>query len=65
MIADRLAEHVKNCAVDKLADHFAQVRHCALLLTDEQLWYRPNQSSNPIGMTHPWSAWMPDRRVRA
>ena len=49
MIADRLAEHVKNCATDKLADHFAQVRRCAELLTDEQLWYRPNQSSNPIG----------------
>lgn len=49
MIADRLAEHVKNCAADKLADHLSQVRHCVELLTDEQIGYRPNQSSNSIG----------------
>ena len=35
-------------AVDKLQDHFAQIRRCVGLLSDDQLWFRPNPSSNSI-----------------
>jgi uncharacterized damage-inducible protein DinB len=33
----------------KLEDHFAQIRRCAALLSDAQLWYRPNEHSNSVG----------------
>src|SRR5262245_32113644 len=36
-------------AARKLEDHFAQIRRCAALLSDEQLWYRPNEHSNSVG----------------
>jgi uncharacterized damage-inducible protein DinB len=35
-------------AVEKLRDHFAQARRCVGLLNDEQLWFRPNESSNSV-----------------
>lgn len=35
-------------AIDKLADHLAQVRRCTALLSEDQVWYRPNESSNSV-----------------
>ena len=37
-----------NYARNKLADNLAQIERCAGLLTDEQLWSRPNDVSNSI-----------------
>lgn len=36
-------------AVRKLEDHFAQIRRCVGMLSDEQLWFRPNAHSNSVG----------------
>ena len=49
MIADDLSRALVTFATEKLADHSAQVKRCAALLTDAQLWYRPNESSNSVG----------------
>jgi len=35
-------------SVEKLSDHFAQIRRCVGLLSDQQLWFRPNESSNSV-----------------
>lgn len=35
-------------AAAKLRDHLEQVLRCVGLLSDEQLWFRPNQNSNSI-----------------
>ncbi|HVP13590.1 MAG TPA: DinB family protein [Phycisphaerae bacterium] len=35
-------------AIEKLRDHMAQIERCVGLLNDEQLWFRPNQSSNSV-----------------
>jgi uncharacterized damage-inducible protein DinB len=32
----------------KLQDHFAQIRRCVSLLSDDQLWFRPNDHSNSV-----------------
>lgn len=49
MKTERLAEQLRGCAAEKLADYFAQVRRCAELLSPEQLWYRANEASNSVG----------------
>ena len=33
----------------KLNDHYTQIKRCAALLSNEQIWYRPNDSSNAVG----------------
>jgi uncharacterized damage-inducible protein DinB len=35
-------------ATSKIRDHVAQIRRCVGLLNDDQLWYRPNESSNSV-----------------
>jgi uncharacterized damage-inducible protein DinB len=35
-------------AVEKLRDHLAQIGRCVGLLSDDQLWFRPNESSNSL-----------------
>ncbi len=35
-------------AATKLRDHLSQIERCAGLLSDEQLWFRPNEHSNSI-----------------
>jgi uncharacterized damage-inducible protein DinB len=35
-------------AQQKLRDHFAQVCRCVGLLSEQQLWFRPNESSNSV-----------------
>lgn len=48
MQADSSHTLLAGYAVEKLRDHFAQLRRCVGLLGDEQLWFRPNESSNSI-----------------
>ena len=36
-------------AARKLSDHYSQIKRCAALLSNGQLWYRPNDSSNAVG----------------
>ncbi len=35
-------------AATKLRDHLSQIERCVGLLSDEQLWFRPNEHSNSI-----------------
>jgi uncharacterized damage-inducible protein DinB len=35
-------------AATKLWDHLSQIERCAGLLSDRQLWFRPNENSNSI-----------------
>ncbi|MEK6644107.1 MAG: DinB family protein [Planctomycetota bacterium] len=35
-------------AARKLSDHHAQIERCVGLLSDDQLWHRPNEHSNSI-----------------
>jgi uncharacterized damage-inducible protein DinB len=35
-------------AATKLRDHLSQIERCVGLLSDEQLWFRPNENSNSI-----------------
>jgi uncharacterized damage-inducible protein DinB len=35
-------------AADKLRGHSAQVLRCADMLSDDQLWFRPNENSNSV-----------------
>lgn len=36
-------------AIQKLGDHLAQIRRCTSLMSSEEIWYRPNESSNSVG----------------
>lgn len=36
-------------AADNLNEHLGRIRRCVQLLSDEQVWYRPNGHSNSIG----------------
>jgi hypothetical protein len=36
-------------AGEKLQDHLSQVRRCVGLLSEEQVWFRPNEHSNSVG----------------
>ena len=36
-------------AARKMEDHFSQIRRCAALLSEEQLWFRANAHSNSVG----------------
>lgn len=44
-----LASNFSEYAARKMEDHFAQIRRCAGLLSEEQLWFRPNSHSNSVG----------------
>jgi len=48
MASNRIPREFRGYAASKLAEHFAQVRRCAGLLSDEQLWFRPNEHSNSV-----------------
>ncbi|HKQ47362.1 MAG TPA: DinB family protein [Phycisphaerae bacterium] len=43
-----VAPILRRYAIEKLADHFAQVRRCCALLSAEQIWFRPNDNSNSV-----------------
>lgn len=43
--ARRLGEY----AVEKVGDHHAQIQRCLGLLSEEQVWFRPNGHSNSVG----------------
>jgi uncharacterized damage-inducible protein DinB len=47
-ISPTIAAIFSRYAIEKLGDHFAQIRRCAALLSEEQLWFRPNESSNSV-----------------
>ncbi len=49
MERDRSAALLTAWAAEKLMDHFAQVLRCVELLSEAQLWFRPNESSNAVG----------------
>ena len=36
-------------AAENLSEHLGRIRRCATLLSDAQVWYRPNENSNSIG----------------
>src|ERR1043166_7022529 len=44
-----LAPTFTEYAARKIEDHFYQIRRCAGLLSEEQLWFRPNPHSNSVG----------------
>jgi uncharacterized damage-inducible protein DinB len=48
MAETSLHQLILTSAIEKLHDHFAQIRRCVVLLSDEQLWFRPNASSNSV-----------------
>lgn len=48
MAIEEIAPLFRRYAIDKLADHFAQVRRCTALLSEELVWFRPNPSSNSV-----------------
>lgn len=48
MVDSPLANAFTEYAARKLEDHYAQIARCAGLLTDEQLWFRPNERSNSV-----------------
>lgn len=44
-----LADHFLKYSAMKLREHFGQISRCAAMLSEEQVWYRPNDSSNSVG----------------
>lgn len=48
MSKESLTREFTSYAVVKLRDHFAQVRRCAGMLSEVQLWYRANEHSNSV-----------------
>ena len=44
-----MAQAFTEYAARKLNDHYTQIKRCAALLSSEQVWYRPNESSNAVG----------------
>ena len=44
-----LAEHFLKYSAMKLNEHFGQISRCAAMLSADQVWYRPNESSNSVG----------------
>ena len=48
MSKESLTREFTSYAVVKLRDHFAQVKRCAALLSEVQLWYRANDRSNSV-----------------
>jgi uncharacterized damage-inducible protein DinB len=49
MDASNLAANFSRYSVQKLDDHFAQIKRCARMLSIDQLWFRANGHSNSIG----------------
>ncbi|MFQ5424765.1 MAG: DinB family protein [Phycisphaerae bacterium] len=49
MVDPQLVGQCTDYAASKLEEHLAQIERCAALLSDDQVWYRPNESSNSIG----------------
>ncbi len=49
MVDPQLAGQCTGYIASKLEGHFAQIERCAALLSEDQIWYRPNASSNSIG----------------
>jgi len=48
MASPEIASTFSRYAIEKLGDHFSQIRRCAALLSEEQIWFRPNSSSNSV-----------------
>lgn len=48
MAITEISREFREYAAGKLEEHFGQVRRCAALLSDEQLWFRPNDRSNSV-----------------
>ncbi|MEW4527816.1 DinB family protein [Maioricimonas sp. JC845] len=44
-----LCDEFRRFAVGKLKDSLSQIERCLNLLTEEQIWHRPNDVSNAIG----------------
>jgi hypothetical protein len=43
---DELAQAIASAARHRLAEALAKIKHCLIQLTDEQLWWRPQDSQN-------------------
>lgn len=49
-MADDIADHVLESLRARITAVFpAEIRQCVEMLDDEQLWWRPNESSNSVG----------------
>lgn len=48
MQQSKLAAEFVSYASRKLGDHLAQIRRCVALLSEEQVWFRPNDNSNSV-----------------
>lgn len=46
---NELCDEFRRFAVGKLNDSLSQIERCLNLLTEEQIWHRPNDVSNAIG----------------
>lgn len=44
-----VAERFISQSRQKLSEHLIRIERCVELLTDEQVWWRPNEASNSIG----------------
>jgi len=49
MDAETWARRLGEYAVEKIGDHHGQVRRCVGLLSEEQVWFRPNERSHSVG----------------
>jgi uncharacterized damage-inducible protein DinB len=48
MPAGDYVEQFREYSTSKLRDHFAQAARCTRLLSEEQVWFRPNGHSNSV-----------------
>ena len=49
MTVQVLADEMRRCAQEKLAENLSQIDRCINLLSKDQIWRRPGETSNAVG----------------